>query len=44
MEVKEFGRIAMNAATYKVSDATLDESLTSTDGSWSLKRAAESQN
>jgi hypothetical protein len=29
----------MKAATYKASEPTLDESLTSSDGSWLLKRA-----
>jgi hypothetical protein len=44
MEMKEFDRAVMNAAKYKASEATLDENLTSSDGSWSLKRPAQSQN
>jgi hypothetical protein len=43
MEMKEFDGTVMNAATYKASEAALDESLTSSDGSWFLKRAAQPQ-
>jgi hypothetical protein len=43
MEMKELDGTVMNAATYKASEATSDVSLTSSDGSWSVKRAAQSQ-
>jgi hypothetical protein len=43
MEMKELDRTVMSAATYKGSEATLDESLPSSNSSWSFKRAAQSQ-
>ena len=44
MEMKEFDGTVINAATYKASEATLNaESLTISNGPWSLKRPAQSQ-
>jgi hypothetical protein len=43
MEMKELDRTVMSAATYNASEATLDESLPSSDSSWSFKRAAQLQ-